>query len=85
MDKLIFIKLLEYGKEVGLSGTNFTHVWAWALKNQIISSTSNTEDEVSLLIDLFFECFTLKSGTTKKIWVLKIEYYFRFIEKRDNK
>ncbi len=83
MDKPIFIKLLEHGEEVGLSGTDFDQVLDWAFKNHIISSTQKSEDEVALLRDLFFECFAQNSSTTAEIWVLKIEYYFRLLEYKE--
>jgi hypothetical protein len=83
VDKPIFIKLLEHGEEVGLSGTDFDHVQGWAWENQLISNTQNSENEVSLLRDLFFECFTRNSGNSAEIWVLKNEYYFRLLEYKE--
>jgi hypothetical protein len=83
MDKPVFIKLLEYGEEVGLSGTNFDHIHSWAVQNNIFSNSGNIESELLLLRDLYFECFHKGSGSSEDLWVLKTEYYFRLIEYRE--
>ncbi len=83
MAKPVFIKLLEYGEEVGLSGTNFDHIHSWAAQNNIFSSSGNNESELLLLRDLYFECFHNVSGSSEDLWVLKTEYYFRLIEYRE--
>ncbi len=83
MDKPVFIKLLEYGEEVGLSGTNFDHIHSWAVQNNIFSNSGNIESELLLLRDLYFECFNRVSGSSEDLWVLKTEYYYRLIEYRE--
>ncbi len=83
MDKPVFIKLIEYGEEVGLAGTNFNHINSWAVQNDIFSNSGNKESERLLLRDLYFECFNRGSGSSEDLWVLKTEYYFRLIEYRE--
>lgn len=82
MTEPIFIKLLEYGQEIGLKGTDFNAVVKWALENNILPSEENDDfpNQKGLLRDLFFESFTRNSASSKSIWVLKTEYYFRLIE-----
>lgn len=81
MENSHFIKLLEYGESVGLDGINFFDVIKWAAQEGIISiagqeSNSNARH---LLRNQFFECFEISSSSTKNIWSLKTEYYFRLI------
>ncbi|VAW54235.1 hypothetical protein MNBD_GAMMA06-1294 [hydrothermal vent metagenome] len=85
MENSHFIKLLEYGEKVALDGVNFETVTDWAIQEEIIPGRGETshDDARNFLRDQFFECFENSSGSTKNIWSLKTEYYFRLIEFRE--
>lgn len=79
--KASHIRLLKYGEEIGLSGTNWDSTCDWAIKNEILPK-KNCETAY-LFRDLFFECFTNQTGSSLDTWVLKNEYYFRLLEYRE--
>lgn len=85
MSKPVFIKLLEFGEKIGLAGTDFDAVTEWALNSGVLPSVSDQTHakQKYLLRDLFFESFTLNSGSSEPVWVLKAEYYFRLLEFRE--
>jgi hypothetical protein len=85
MNQPIFIRLLEFGEIVGLEGTDFDEVTAWAEENALLPmrESNNYNRQQGLLRDLFFESFALNSASTERVWVLKNEYYFRLLEYRE--
>ena len=85
MNEPVFIKLLEFGEQVGLVGTDFDAVTEWAVSSGVLPPVFDQAHvkQKYLLRDLFFESFVLNSGTTESVWVLKAEYYFRLLEFRE--
>jgi len=83
--KPIYIALLEYGEEHGLKGVTLDAVYEWAEETNYLPSADSPEcqDAKSLLRDLYFECFERNSNSTKNIWGLKNEFYFRLLEYRE--
>jgi hypothetical protein len=83
----IFIKLLEYGEQIGLAGTDFKELCNWFEKQNLLLEKSNSNEnktkKLALLRELFFETYVKNSGSTENKWVLKTKYYFRLLEYRE--
>lgn len=78
--KPIFIKILEYGEEIGLEGTNADLFESWVRRNKL---TKNNNEQI-LSRFLFSECFQKTDiSINDKKYILKNEYYFRLIEYRE--
>lgn len=79
MKKSPFIKLLEYGEQIGTRGADEKEIFEWALRTGVIP---DNKDKVSkrILDNFLYECFD-KTGDGSRI--LKVEYYFRLIEYRE--
>ena len=93
MKDTIFIKVLEYGEQVGIDGTTYQEFIKWARQENLIIPESGDPDEklkTAALQNLFSECFQRskaiqdsdKERTTPHTNVLKTEYYFRLVEHR---
>lgn len=94
MQDSTFIKVLEYGEQVGLEGTNEADFLKWAEDEGLIdltSTESKTASQIASLKQLFSECFktflsTEKKDSVRQMYssdVLRTEYYFRLIEHRE--
>ena len=90
MTDKIFIILLEYGAEIGLEGTDIPEFIKWAASHNFINTKSSETHEKlkqNALHSLFKECFEenryYEGSSSKKLFVLKNEYYFRLIEYRE--
>ncbi len=77
MKNTLFIKLLEYGEQIGAEGTDSNKALEWALSTHAIPDTDVAKRSLS---GLFHECFDSVGGGQQ---VLKVEYYFRLIEFRE--
>ena len=77
MKKSPFIKLLEYGEQIGTRGADEKEIFEWALRTGVIPDNKVSK---RILDNLLYECFD-KTGDGSRI--LKVEYYFRLIEYRE--
>ncbi len=83
-EKIVFIRLLEHGENVGIKGTNRNKSKAYVYGDNV----KLTDDEECLFRDLFEESFhkgVLYSDSGKDLRILKTEYYFRLLEYRELK
>ena len=74
----IWIKLLEYGEQVGINGTTFEELLNWAEKSGLMCD-KNKEDyyqNKSFLKLLFDNIYQKDEDSGNEKWVLKPDYYF---------
>lgn len=93
MEDSIFIKVLEYGEQVGIDGTTDADFWKWAKNLGVDNKSGNIQESLktNALQSILKECFdrayaTEDNGSKTEHYyklVLKTEYYFRLIEYRE--
>ncbi len=84
----VFIKLLEYGEQVGLDGSDIEAALAWARNEGLLGADQSRENAIkqAFFIELFNECFVQSNyNITTGKRVLTAEYYYRLIEHRELK
>ncbi len=93
MESSIFIQVLEYGEKVGLGGTTVKQFKAWAHENGLVNiETREPRNKLSIvsLTNLFFDCFQpvevesaeREQDDSRRLYVLKTEYYFKLMDIR---
>lgn len=82
----IFIKVLKYGAERGIEGTDVQRFNTWASEQGFVDLKSKESHQLlkrNALQGLLIECFQeaeYRGKTLERLYVLKSEYYFRLIE-----
>jgi hypothetical protein len=85
----IFIKVLEYGAERGLEGTDVQGFNTWASEQGFLDLKNKELHQLqkcNALHRLLQECFQVadnRGEALERIYVLKNEYYFRLIKYRE--
>jgi hypothetical protein len=80
--KPVFIRLLEYGEEIGLTGTDVNKAIEWGIKSNILPGKNDEEfpAKKEFFKQLFYDCYVRPGGVATNERILKTEYYFRLIE-----